>query len=347
MRNGTAGPAGRGPGSSCLAKAARGARTRPRALGEGEVSGACRRAGARAGAGRGAGGASPPSDRPLPALRSTDQGRTTPPMDRGTRVGPTIPPHDPVRRTGRRLTPRTRQVPVSDWRAFRHRLFQREGEGLLTEDRPVETLEGNPTPPESATLEQLESTRFSSKWAHRIHEPETGSLLLAHESMGSGFFRATAVLLLSHNREGTTGVIVNHFVDENVANMVPGVSNQWPVFLGGPVETRRCLVALSDSKVEGAEEVLPGLWWAPIEQLQGVAKRDIRVYMGYSGWGPGQLADELAGGCWSVVAASPELVEEKMADARADKAGYGEASEKVWKALHAHAAIPLSAHPFE
>ena len=96
----------------------------------------------------------------------------------------------------------------------------------------METLEGNPTPPESATLEQLESTRFSSKWAHRIHEPETGSLLLAHESMGSGFFRATAVLLLSHNREGTTGVIVNHFVDENVANMVPGVSNQWPVFLG-------------------------------------------------------------------------------------------------------------------
>ena len=263
------------------------------------------------------------------------------------RVGPTTPPHDPVRRTGRRLTPRTRQVPVSDWRAFRHRLFQREGEGLLTEDRPVETLEGNPTPPDSATLEQLESTRFSSKWAHRIHEPETGSLLLAHESMGSGFFRATAVLLLSHNREGTTGVIVNHFVDENVANMVPGVSNQWPVFLGGPVETRRCLVALSDSKVEGAEEVLPGLWWAPIEQLQGVAKRDIRVYMGYSGWGPGQLADELAGGCWSVVAASPELVKEKMADARADKAGYGEASEKVWKALHAHAAIPLSAHPFE
>ena len=91
---------------------------------------------------------------------------------------------------------------------------------------------------------------------------------------------------MSFSTTFTLAVFVNALTignNENVANIVPGVSNQWPVFLGGPVETRRCLVALSDSKVEGAEEVLPGLWWAPIEQLQGVAKRDIRVYMGYSG----------------------------------------------------------------
>ena len=132
-----------------------------------------------------------------------------------------------------------------------------------------------------------------------------------------GFFESTVVLVLQHSAaEGTTGVILNHPMHDD-AGALEGARGEElgqtlaaaAVRLGGPVEMHSCLVGLAARPFDGSEEALPGVHWGPVLGLEGLPpEAEPAVFLGYSGWGPGQLAEELGRGCWSVVSASPGLV---------------------------------------
>jgi putative transcriptional regulator len=132
------------------------------------------------------------------------------------------------------------------------------------------------------------------------------------------FFRAV-VLLVSHSDEGSFGLVVNHPTDISAESVCAEAGLEWrgradtPVFAGGPVEADRGWVIHSDEEhFEGTQVVMPGLAVSASQQaLEAYGKNPggrYRLLLGYAGWGPGQLDEEMRSGAWLLTPPVPELV---------------------------------------
>jgi putative transcriptional regulator len=151
--------------------------------------------------------------------------------------------------------------------------------------------------------------------------PAAGRLLIATGGLADPNFSRTVVLLLDHDSTGTIGVVLNRPTTLAVAEALPSwaslVGPPPPVlFQGGPVglESALALATLAAVPVDAA--AAPVGWRGVVGAIGmidldartediGPALRELRVYAGYSGWGPGQLDSELAGGAWLVVDSEP------------------------------------------
>src|SRR5690606_16028253 len=123
-------------------------------------------------------------------------------------------------------------------------------------------------------------------------------------------FDRTVVLMIEHTDEGALGVVLNRPADVEVAAAVP----QWHalaasprvIFVGGPVG-QGSVLALARADAEPSEEFTPlfdGLGVLDISRDPHEMETPVsavRLFTGYSGWGPGQLERELVGGAWLVV----------------------------------------------
>ncbi len=135
-----------------------------------------------------------------------------------------------------------------------------------------------------------------------------GAVLLAEPFMLDPNFKRTAIFLIEHNeREGSLGFILNRPVDMRVDELVDDFPEfNAPVYFGGPVggDTVHYLHTKGDL-LEGSDEVMRGVWWGgDYERLkflirqQLIKPRDIRFFVGYSGWSERQLQEELKSGSW-------------------------------------------------
>lgn len=146
----------------------------------------------------------------------------------------------------------------------------------------------------------------------------TGKLLIAEPMLEDPNFERSVVLLIEHGEEGALGVVLNRPTDIDVAAVLDGwgdLAADPPVlYVGGPV-SQDSLVALGrrapGGGTEGWTQVFDDLGAVDLHlepaelapQLAG-----IRVFVGYSGWGPLQLEDELAQDAWVVVDAAVDDV---------------------------------------
>lgn len=136
----------------------------------------------------------------------------------------------------------------------------------------------------------------------------SGKLLVASTLIMEPIFARSVILIVEHNVEGAFGLVLNQPSEERVADHLPewsdSVAPPGMVHIGGPVEpevgTGMCPGTFS------SDSPLPGVSLIDLERTPTEQHRGARIYSGYSGWGPGQLEYELAGGSWYVVAASPD-----------------------------------------
>jgi putative transcriptional regulator len=157
-----------------------------------------------------------------------------------------------------------------------------------------------------------------------------GQMLIAMPAMGDERFSRSLIYVCAHSSEGAMGIIVNHpaaninFSDLLVKlNVIPSADViQLPrradvvkVMRGGPVETERGFVLHSaDFFIENS--TLPiddGICLtATIDILKAIARGDGPVSailaLGYAGWAPGQLENEIQGNGWLHCSADPELI---------------------------------------
>ena len=139
----------------------------------------------------------------------------------------------------------------------------------------------------------------------------TGRLLLSNATLFDPNFRRTVVLIGHHDDEGAVGVVLNRPLGVPVDAAVPPLSDLVAVgeelFEGGPVEPDAAVVIAEFSDLARAGILAFGaIGFLPDEM--GAEDRDAivraRIFAGYSGWGPGQLEDELAEDAWLVTAAT-------------------------------------------
>lgn len=143
-----------------------------------------------------------------------------------------------------------------------------------------------------------------------------GALLVATPLIDEPTFRRAVVLLLEHNEEGSLGVVLNDLSDLPADDVMPGwtgVLHRY-VALGGPVQGDAGVAVASlvgDSGTSAPTGVRPlAQGWAVLDlngepaALAGSVD-DAQLFLGYAGWGAGQLDEELAAGSWWVVASQP------------------------------------------
>lgn len=143
-----------------------------------------------------------------------------------------------------------------------------------------------------------------------------GRLLVATPALGDPNFDRAVVLMLEHTDEGAVGVVLNRPTRTDVAEPLPGwgrLAAEPPVvFEGGPVspDAALCLVrAWPDEPLESYEPLIGtvGLVDLSVDPDEVSASlQAVRVFVGYAGWGSGQLESEIEAGAWFVVDAVPE-----------------------------------------
>jgi len=141
-----------------------------------------------------------------------------------------------------------------------------------------------------------------------------GQLLLASPQLLDPNFARTVVLLVEHNDMGALGLVINRPTGKTVQELWKQVGesaceSQQPVHLGGPVQGPIMAIHTADGLAE--MEVVDGVFFAHKKQhLDELVRRDERfkIFVGHSGWGPGQLEGEIEQGAWRAIPAKLEDV---------------------------------------
>lgn len=136
-----------------------------------------------------------------------------------------------------------------------------------------------------------------------------GRILLAEPFMLEPNFKRAVILLCEHELDGSLGFILNKPLEMTVNELIADFPEfDAPVFYGGPVQTDTIhYIHNAGDLVENSKRVAPGVYWGgDFEQLKALIKtgliesKDIRFFVGYSGWDFGQLKEEMTSRSWVV-----------------------------------------------
>lgn len=165
-------------------------------------------------------------------------------------------------------------------------------------------------------------------------------LLLAMPQLTDPNFSRSVVLMIEHNDNGSFGLIVNQPIEMSASELLESLDMEWHgdddmlVWSGGPVQPQsgwilhepvvhvqvdsstlgqgQTLLICPDIALSTSPDTLRALALEPPDKL--------RLILGYSGWGPGQLAAEMAHGSWLHVDVDPLIVFDTPADEMWDRA---------------------------
>jgi putative transcriptional regulator len=157
--------------------------------------------------------------------------------------------------------------------------------------------------------------------------PGPGILLIADPFLKDPNFMRTVVFLCEHQEEGSFGFVLNRSYDYTLDELVNGLEGlKLPVYYGGPVQMDTIhFLHQYPEKIPGGYEISEGIFWGgdfdvAIQMIRDgeVNLQRIRFYIGYSGWGTGQLNDELKEKSWLTVKANRKIIFHKE-------------TEEIWK----------------
>jgi putative transcriptional regulator len=142
-----------------------------------------------------------------------------------------------------------------------------------------------------------------------------GCFLVASPHLRDPNFVHTVVLLVHHSEDGAFGVVLNRPTESTIKELWEKVGespcdSQQRVHLGGPVSGP--LMAVHSDASLAEMEIIPGVYFAAqrdhLEQLLQQDEHDFIFFVGHSGWGGGQLENELKEGAWFTAPATAEFV---------------------------------------
>jgi putative transcriptional regulator len=167
--------------------------------------------------------------------------------------------------------------------------------------------------------------------------------LIAMPQLQDPNFVRAVMLIVQHDEDGTFGLVLNRPVDMSAQELCVGLEMHWggdpelPLHWGGPVQPQtgwmlfaddpgdRLHVARSDEDLPAGDSRLEdagaareatdlgnGLHFAGslevLRQIVEAPPADLRLFLGYAGWGPGQLEHEMAEGVWLTAPATRDAI---------------------------------------
>ncbi len=150
----------------------------------------------------------------------------------------------------------------------------------------------------------------------------TNHFLIAMPGMADPYFSKTLTLICEHSEKGAIGLVVNKPIDVNYGQLFSQVDIELPdedlrsecVYFGGPVlvdrgfvlhqplfEWNSTLKIDDDTGLTTSRDVLEAM-------AAGKGPHRVMVTLGYAGWAPGQLEDEIKRNGWLTVKADANLI---------------------------------------
>ncbi|HET9650590.1 MAG TPA: YqgE/AlgH family protein [Usitatibacter sp.] len=147
-------------------------------------------------------------------------------------------------------------------------------------------------------------------------KPPTAILLVARAELPDPNFRDSVVLVMNNIAHAPVGVIVNRPTSMTASRLFPDIErlrrHDEKVYFGGPVDLGSVsFLFRADAPPEHAVAAVEGICFSrSAELLRTLLERDkpadgLRIFIGLSGWAPGQLEAEISRGDWTLEAAKP------------------------------------------
>ncbi len=136
-----------------------------------------------------------------------------------------------------------------------------------------------------------------------------GQFLVAEPLLGDSSFERSVILICSYSHDGAVGFVLNKPLNHSLSDLLLYFpSDQYPVYSGGPVEPNHIYyIHTCPEKLPGSLHISGDFYWGgDIEMVielvksQQITPKEIRFYLGYSGWGVQQLEDELEEKSWII-----------------------------------------------
>ncbi len=141
-------------------------------------------------------------------------------------------------------------------------------------------------------------------------KPKIGSLLLSEPFQAEEIFNRSVIILCEYNEEGSFGVVLNKpspYKVNDIMKEMPEVD--FPIYIGGPVDVERVFF------IHDQGDIIPNsikinkkyYWGGDLDVIKNMiankqlSAENIRFFIGYSGWDPDQLEDELTYNSWVVL----------------------------------------------
>jgi putative transcriptional regulator len=150
----------------------------------------------------------------------------------------------------------------------------------------------------------------------------TGHFLIAMPAMADPYFAKSVAYICEHNEHGALGVIINRPIEMTLQELLDQVGiemqdnafAEYPVHFGGPVQVDRGFVlhqpagewqstitVSGETALTTSKDILEAV-------ARGAGPSKLLLSLGYSGWSPGQLEQEISQNAWLTVAADDSIV---------------------------------------
>ena len=164
-----------------------------------------------------------------------------------------------------------------------------------------------------------------------ISDLKAPTLIVAMPQVQDPFFHRSVILLTAHEDDGSLGFVINRPTDLEIEKILDDMEIPWQgieqqsAFMGGPVHPQVGTILFEADSSEfddDAVEIVPGLYCTQsIEALRSFAHKppaQMRLVLGYAGWRPGQLLEEVQRNDWITAPLNQDLV-------------FSESPDQVWE----------------
>jgi len=144
-------------------------------------------------------------------------------------------------------------------------------------------------------------------------------LLIATPSLADPNFNRTAILMLQHDDEGSLGLVLNRPTKHACSEVAKSLNIEWElddthfVSLGGPVEPQSLWMVhpnhwIFDESIQIGSGLAVSRSESALRRMCLAGEAQLRMFIGYAGWGPGQLEEEIKAGAWILTDVTDALI---------------------------------------
>ena len=134
-------------------------------------------------------------------------------------------------------------------------------------------------------------------------------VLKSTNALVGSFFENTTILIVEHNEQGSTGFVTNRPFEKSLNDLIEfNHCKPFPLMDGGPVDRDHIYVLHKrPDLIGGGKQVSNGLYLGGnmdqvIEaiNINAINRTEIQLFIGYCGWDPGELEEEVDEGSWVI-----------------------------------------------